>query len=81
MSSPRTDKTEGSFEAAKLIVAENIKAYRKVAELSQEGLAHKMGTIQSNISKLEAGRGNPTLETLSELADSLGVPVSALFIR
>ena len=78
MSSASSTTAQATFDAARLILAHNVKGCRKSAGMSQEELALKMGTIQSNISKLESGRANPTLETLSELADALGVPLGSL---
>jgi len=75
---PTTAQT--TFDAARLALARNIKDRRMSSEMSQEALALKMGTIQSNISKLESGKANPTLETLTELADALGVPLDSLLV-
>lgn len=44
---------------------------RKSRKLTQAQLASKMGTTQSVISRLEIGRGNPTLEFLKKIAHSL----------
>lgn len=44
---------------------------RKTKKLTQAQLASKMGTTQSVISRLEIGRGNPTLEFLKKIARSL----------
>lgn len=40
---------------------------------SQSELAHRAGTKQPNISKLEAGLSNPTYEFLKKVADALEV--------
>ena len=39
--------------------------------LTRKELAKKCGIKQSNISRLESGRANPTLKFLKKLADSL----------
>jgi len=41
--------------------------------VSQAALADKLGYSVSYISKLERGQMNPTLRTLFDLADSLGI--------
>ena len=41
------------------------------ANLTQKELAKKCGLKQSNISRLERGKANPTLKFLKKLADSL----------
>jgi transcriptional regulator with XRE-family HTH domain len=46
--------------------------------LSQAALADKLGYSISYISKLERGQMNPTLKTLFDLADSLGIKPEVL---
>jgi transcriptional regulator with XRE-family HTH domain len=40
--------------------------------LTQEQLAELVGTKQSNISRLESGEYNPTIEFLSKVAQAMG---------
>ncbi len=56
-----------------------IRDVRKAQKLTQEDLAAAIGTSQSNVSEIEKGKHNPTLETLSKIADALKVPVADLF--
>lgn len=44
--------------------------------LSQEQLAAKIGTKQANISKIEAGLANPTLNVIQKLARVLDINIS-----
>jgi transcriptional regulator with XRE-family HTH domain len=44
-------------------------------------LARRSGVARGTIAALEAGEGNPTLDTLYALADALGVPLSELLER
>ena len=53
------------------VVREIIKA-RKELNLTQEQLADLVGTKQSNISRLESGEYNPTIEFLSKIANAMG---------
>ena len=53
-------------------------AAREKASLSQRELAKISGVMQAEISKIEQGRGNPTLLTLQKLAKSLGVTIASL---
>ena len=53
------------------VVGEIIKA-RKELNLTQEQLADLVGTKQSNISRLESGEYNPTIEFLSKIAIAMG---------
>jgi len=68
-----------SHAIAKGILGDNLKLYRKRNGLSQEELGHKIDADQAYVSRLEAGQLNPTLETISELANALGVGVEKLF--
>lgn len=56
-----------------------LRQIRKEKGMNQESLAAAIGMSQSNISEIENGRHNPTLDTLTKIADALGVPVSGLF--
>lgn len=40
--------------------------------LTQKQLAHKIGTKQSAIARLESGRYNPTLNAMRKIAEALG---------
>lgn len=53
------------------IINQVIKA-RVEQNMTQEDLARKVGTKQSNISRLEKGNANPSLQFLKKIADSLG---------
>lgn len=60
MESPRED------------VARQVKEVRKDQGMTQEYLAELVGTKKSNISRLESGRYNPSLDFLAKVADGLG---------
>jgi transcriptional regulator with XRE-family HTH domain len=49
--------------------------------MSQAALADRLGYSASYISKLERGEMNPTLRTLFDLADSLGIEPDLLVKR
>jgi DNA-binding XRE family transcriptional regulator len=53
------------------IISQIIKT-RIEQNITQEELAKKIGTRQSNISRLEGGNYNPSLQFLKKLARSLG---------
>lgn len=55
------------------IVGQNVRRVRQEKELTQEQLADISGFSQQYISSLEHGRRNPTVITLYELAQALGV--------
>lgn len=56
------------------ILADNLRAYRKAAGYSQEGLAHEVGIHRTYVSGVERGIRNPTIEVLEKLARPLGIP-------
>jgi len=64
---------------AKRGLGRRIKALRKQAGLTQEGLAERVGLNPKYISGIERGRENPTLDTLLRLARELGAPPVELF--
>ena len=55
------------------IVGENVRRARIGAGMTQEQLAERCGFSQQYLSGLERGRRNPTIVTLYELAQALGV--------
>jgi transcriptional regulator with XRE-family HTH domain len=59
-------------------VAANLARLRGAAGVSTAELARRSGVARATLTALEAGQGNPTLETLYALANALGVPLSDL---
>ena len=53
-------------------VADQLRSVRKAQGMTQESLAGRVGTKKSNISRLESGRYNPSLDFLVKVADGLG---------
>ena len=53
-------------------VVEQLKEVRKAHHVTQEVLAERVGTKKSNISRLESGNYNPSLDFLIKVAGSLG---------
>lgn len=54
-------------------VAKRIKALRVARGLTQDAVAEALGIASKNVQRLEAGRQNLTLKTLSHIADALDV--------
>jgi len=76
----RREGPEAVAEAAALdaqfkLAAELI-ALRQKRSLTQRQLAARAGIQQSEISRIEGARGNPTVATLSALARALGAELS-----
>lgn len=59
-------------------LASSLRREREGAGLSVSELAKRSGLAKSTLSQLEAGNGNPSLETLWSLAMTLGIAVSRL---
>ena len=55
------------------LVGRNIERIRRQKNITQEQLAERSGFSQQYISGLERGHRNPTIVTLYELAQALGV--------
>ncbi|MDA3648808.1 XRE family transcriptional regulator [Saccharopolyspora indica] len=62
------------------VVGANLRAARAERELSLSETARRAGIGKATLSELEAGRRNPTLETLYALAGVLGVPLGRLLV-
>lgn len=62
------------------LVGRNVRRFRTAAGMTQEQLAEKSGFGQQYISDLERGHENPTVVTLFELSQALGVgPVDLIW--
>ena len=57
----------------RLLVGRNLKRMRVERGLTQEELAERSGFSQQYISDMERGRRNPTIVSLWELAQAIGV--------
>lgn len=68
---PKAVAEADAFKAHFKLAAELILLRRK-RRLTQRQLSAKSGVQQAEISRIEAGRGNPTVSTLSALAGALG---------
>lgn len=62
----------------KLITA-NIQKLRELKGLSQKEVAAAMGIPQSQYSRIENGKGEPTISSLEKLAKALDVSITAFF--
>ena len=60
------------------ILLTNIKRIRKEKGFRVKDIAHKMGMAPESLSR--SLHGNPTMSTVSLLADAIGVPMSDLFL-
>lgn len=63
------------------LFAANLRKCRQNKALTQEQLAEISGVASEYISRLEAGKRNPTLTIVQKLADALKVEVVHLFMK
>ncbi|WP_417770007.1 helix-turn-helix domain-containing protein [Stappia sp.] len=68
---PERDGLRAAFAAA-------LRRERDLAGVSASELARRAGLAKSTLSQLEAGQGNPGIETLWALANALAIPVGRL---
>ena len=63
-------------ENARQMMVRQLRESRKAQGMTQEHLAELCGTKKSNISRLESGRYNPSLDFLVKIARGLGKEVT-----
>lgn len=63
-----------------LSLGKRIQAIREKRGMTQEELEEKTGVNARYISAIECGQKNPTVKTLSKLADGLGIELYELFL-
>lgn len=71
LTDPETRKEVKELELEYALIRQIIKA-RIEQKITQKELAQRVGTQQSNISRLESGEYNPSLKFLKKVAESLG---------
>ncbi len=71
---PATNRTA----AAQQLVGDKIREARLAAGMTQEVLAERADLHPVFVSRLEGGRANPSLGTLTSVADALDTSVSEL---
>jgi transcriptional regulator with XRE-family HTH domain len=59
-------------------IGRNVRRIRAARGIAAAELARRCRLSRATLTALEAGRGNPTLDTLSTLATELGVPLAEL---
>ena len=64
----------------KLQIGKNIAAYRKLAGLTQAGLAEKINYSDKAVSKWERGESMPDVTTLVQLAEQFDITVNDLLV-
>ena len=65
--------TPRAVKKAGRLVAEDLRAWRKLRGLTQAQLADRSGVSLATVSRLESGDGNITLESLLRILRALGI--------
>ena len=63
------------------LVAKNLREIRNAQGVSQEDLAHRANLNRNYIGMLESGKHSPTVDTLEQIADALGIDPIEFFCR
>ncbi|MDR1802462.1 MAG: helix-turn-helix transcriptional regulator [Treponema sp.] len=63
----------------RLVLADNMKKYRKIQKISQEKLAEKVNTAPNYIAMIEVGKKFPSASMLERIAMALNVDTPELF--
>ena len=61
------------------LITHNIQRLRELKDLSQKEVAAAMGIPQSQYSRIENGKGEPTITSLERLAIALDVSITEFF--
>ena len=59
-------------------IGQRIKYFRKEKRITQEELAFRIMTSAAYISNIESGKKKPSLQKLTEIAESLGITINDL---
>jgi transcriptional regulator with XRE-family HTH domain len=70
---------EKNLQEVLLRIGENIRARRLKKKMTQFDLAEAIGCHQDNISRIETGKVNLTIEYLFNIAESLNVTIYHFF--
>lgn len=67
------------MKTKKELLGRRIKELRKLRKLSQEELSEQVNIDPKHLSRIETGRGSPSLDTLERLANALKVELKDFF--
>jgi transcriptional regulator with XRE-family HTH domain len=69
------------MDDCRVLLAKNMKKFRKNLSLSQMALAEKVGCSTTLIGNIEINRRFPSAENINRIADALEVKISDLFLE
>ncbi|MDR1352386.1 MAG: helix-turn-helix domain-containing protein [Treponema sp.] len=67
------------MDDCRVLLAKNMKKFRKILSLSQMALAEKVGCSTTLIGNIEINRRFPSAENINRIANALEVKISDLF--
>jgi len=67
------------MKSTKVLLGARIKELRKNRSFSQEQLAERIGIDEKHLSRIESGRGYPSVDVLESLSITLNVSIKQLF--
>src|SRR5262249_22655861 len=70
---------DGRLAALSGVIGWRVRARARELGISASELARRTGLSKPMISKVQAGQGSPSLQTLLRLADALDMPVTSVF--
>lgn len=73
-------KKEWDALQPEMAIVQAMIAARNKSGMTQKQLSQKTGIAQGDISKLETGNGNPSLNTLQRLAAGMGMKLKIEFV-
>ena len=74
----QSSKTDMTIYAAQRELLTQLFLARRRAQVTQSELADKAGLAQSAVARIEAGKHNPSLQTLLKLADKLDMRITLM---
>ena len=76
--SKNTQNEERKMKDNEYVIADNVRFYRKKANLTQAQLAERAELSLDSIKRVEAGKRTMSLENFLRLSDALGIPLTFL---
>lgn len=73
--------SKGKQVSARLVFAQNLRAARVMAAISQEELAERSGLHRTYVGSVERGERNISIDNMELLAMALGRPLTDLLLR
>ena len=62
-------------------IGQNIRGYRKILGLSQKEFAKLAAINNTYLASVESGRKNVTIDTITRIAEVIGIPVHLLLVE